>query len=71
MVRAKGDVVVRLNRQALPLFDRHGRRLDLLPFLRKLRGKTPQEQETQVRNPQGGWTAGRLMALRQSAEATR
>lgn len=71
VVRAKGDVVVRLNRQALPLFDRRGRRMDLLPFLRGLKGKTPREQETQVRNPQGGWIAGRLIALRQSAEATR
>jgi hypothetical protein len=71
VVRAKGDVVVRLNRQALPLFERHGRRMDLLPFLRGLKGKTPQEHETQVRNPHGGWIAGRLIALRQSAEVTR
>ena len=71
VVRNQGDVVVRLNRQALPLFDRHGRRIDLLPFLRGLKGKTPQERATQVRDPQGGRIAGRLMALRQSAEATR
>jgi hypothetical protein len=71
VVRAQGDVIVRLNRQALPLFDRQGRRMDLLRFLRKLRGKTPQEQEAQVRNPQGGWIVGRWIALRQSAEATR
>jgi len=71
VVRAKGDVVVRLNRQALPLFERDGRRMDLLPFLRGLKGKTPQEREAQVRNPHGGWIAGRLMALRQSAEVTR
>jgi hypothetical protein len=71
VVRAKGDVVVRLNRQALPLFDGHGRRLDLWSFLRGLKGRTPQEQEAQVRNPQGGWIVGRLIALRQSAEVTR
>jgi hypothetical protein len=71
VVRSKGDVVVRLNRQALPLFDRQGRRMGLWPFLHKLKGKTPQEQETQVRNPRGGWIVGRLIALRQSAEATR
>ncbi len=64
-------MVVRLNRQALPLFDRQGRRMDLLPFLRGLKGKTPQEHEARVRNPPGGWIAGRLIALRQSAEATR
>jgi len=71
VVRNQGDVVVRLNRQALPLFDRYGRRIDLLPFLRGLKGKTPQERATQVRDPQGGRIAGRLIALRQSAEATR
>jgi len=71
VVRAQGDVVVRLNRQALPLFDRQGRRMDLLSFLHKLKGKTPQEQATQVRNPYGGWIPGRLIALRQSAAAAR
>ena len=71
VVRAQGDVVVRVNRQTLPLFDRGGRRMDLLPWLRKLKGKTPQEQEAQVRNPPGGWIAGRLVALRQSAQVTR
>jgi hypothetical protein len=69
VVRSQGDVVVRLNRQALPLFE-HGRRMALLPLLRGLKGKTPREWEAQVRNPQGGWLRGRLMALRQSAEAT-
>jgi len=37
--RRQGDVVVRLNRQTLPLFE-HGRRMELLPFLRGLKGKT-------------------------------
>ena len=70
IVRRQGDVVVRLNRQALPLFER-GRRMELLPFLRGLKGKTPQVRATEVRDPQGGWITGRLIALRQSAEATR
>ena len=71
VVEAAGDVVVRLNRQALPLFDRRGRRMDLLPWLRLRAGNAPQEQEARVRNPPGGWIAGRLIALRQSAEVTR
>jgi Transposase DDE domain len=71
VVRAHGDVVVRLNRQALPLFARPGRRMDLGSFLRRLKGKTSQEREAWMRNPDGGWVAGRLIALRQSAEATR
>jgi hypothetical protein len=70
IVRRQGEVVVRLNRQALPLFE-HGRRMELLPFLRGLKGKTPQVRATEVRDPQGGWIAGQLIALRQSAEATR
>jgi len=71
VVSGQGDVIVRLNRQALPLFDRSGRRLELLPFLRGLKGSTPREREAQVRPAQGGGIAGRLLALRQSAEATR
>jgi hypothetical protein len=71
VVRARGDVVVRLNRQALPLFERDGRRVDLMAFVRGLEGKTPREHEARVRNPHGGWIAGRLVALRQSAEVTR
>ncbi len=70
VVRSQGDVIVRLNRQALPLFE-HGRRMELLPFLRGLKGKTPQVRATEVRDPQGGWITGQLIALRQSAEATR
>ena len=70
VVRSQGDVVVRVNRQALPLFE-HGRRMELLPFLRGLQGKTPRVRATEVRDPQGGWIAGQLIALRQSAEATR
>jgi len=70
VVRNQGDVVVRLNRQALPLFE-HGRRMELLPFLRGLKGRTPCVRATEVRDPQGGWIAGQLIALRQSAEATR
>lgn len=71
VVRAKGDVIVRLNRQALPLFDRHGRRMHLLPLLRRLKGISPREYKARVKNPNGGWILGRLMALRQSAEVAR
>ena len=71
VVKAQGDVLVRLNRQALPLFERHGRRIDLLAFVRGLPGQRPREREAQVRSPQGGWITGRLIALRQSGEVTR
>lgn len=71
VVMGQGDVLVRLNRQALPLFEREGQRLDLLAFVRGLQGKKPREREARIRNPQGGWITGRLIALRQSAEVTR
>lgn len=71
VVKAQGDVLVRLNRQALPLFDRDGRRMDLWTWVRRLQGKTPGEREARVRNSSGAWISGRLIALRQSAEVTR
>ena len=69
VVDAGGDVLVRLNRGTLPLFDRYGRRMVLLPLLRSLKGNSPREWAARVQNPHGGWIAGRLIALRQSREA--
>ncbi len=71
VLHAHGDVIVRLNRQALPLFDRHGRRLHLLPLLRRLSGAAPREYAAYVRDSKGtGLIKGRLIALRQSVEVT-
>jgi Transposase DDE domain len=69
VVDAGGDVLVRLNRGTIPLFDRYGRRMVLLPLLRSLKGNSPHEWAARVQNPHGGWIAGRLIALRQSREA--
>jgi hypothetical protein len=69
VVGAGADVLVRVNRGTLPLFNRAGRRLDLLPLLRSLQGKSPRPWEARVPHPQGGWVTGRLIALRQSVEA--
>jgi hypothetical protein len=71
VVNAGGDVIVRLNRGALPLYERNGKRLELLPRLRQLKGKTPREYTAWVKNTNGDWIRGRLIALRQSVEATR
>lgn len=71
VVNAGGDVIVRLNRASLPLYERNGKRIDLLPRLRKLKGKTPREYAARVKNTNGEWIEGRLIALRQSVEATR
>ena len=66
-----GDVVVRLNRTALPLFDSRHQRIDLAERMRTLKGHTPGAIPTWIKDPQGGWIAGRLVALRQSVEVTR
>lgn len=71
VVNAGGDVIVRLNRAALPLFESSQERMDLLPRLRKLPATVPQEFAAQVKNTNGSWIPGRLIALRQSAEARR
>jgi hypothetical protein len=71
VVNAGGDVIVRLNRGALPLYSGKGKRLDLLPRLRLLPRKSAREYATQVQNTNGDWIRGRLIALRQSAEVTR
>lgn len=70
VVGAGADVVVRVNRQALPLFNRWGRRMDLLASLRSLRAGAVLESRLRVKDPHGGWLAGRWIALRRSAEAT-
>jgi len=66
-----GDVIVRLNRQALPIYDSRQRRIDLAARMRRLKGHSPAEYPSWVKGPQGDWIAGRLVALRHSAEVTR
>lgn len=71
VLEAHGDVLVRVNRQALPLFDPRGSRLPLLRVLRGMKAGQPYEWEARARRPQGGWLLGRLIAIRRSATATR
>jgi hypothetical protein len=71
VVNAGGDVIVRFNRGALPLYEPKGTRIDWLPRLRQLQGTTPAEYAAWVKNTNGGWIEGRLIALRRSVEATR
>jgi len=68
---AEADIVVRLNRQSLPLFDADENRVNVLRLFRKMRVGQTQEWSTQVRHPNGGWVQGRLIAVKRSAEATR
>ncbi len=68
---ARGDVVVRLNRQSLPLFDRSGARMQVLGLLGGTKAGEPREWEARVRHPRGVWLKGRLIAIKRSATATR
>lgn len=71
VVNAGGDVIVRLNRAALPVYERNGTRVNLLPRLRLLQGKRVREYAALAQNTNGNWIQGRLIVLRQSVEATR
>jgi len=68
---AQADLVVRLNRQSLPMFDQGGRRLDVLRLFRKMKVGQAQHWATLVKQPSGSAVPGRLIALKRSAEATR
>jgi DDE family transposase len=71
VVNAHADVLVRLNRQALPLFDDSGQRLAPLRLWRALKAGRPQEWPAHVHPKSSAGIAGRLIAVRRSATATR
>jgi len=68
---AQADILVRLNRQSLPLFDAAETPVNVLRLFRKLRVGQVEQWATQIKHPGGGWVQGRLIALKRSAEATR
>jgi len=68
---AKADILVRLNRQSLPVFDGGENLLRIPRLFRKMKVGQIQQWSTQVKHPNGGWVPGRLIALKRSAEATR
>ena len=69
---AGGDVVVRLNRQSLPLFDADDERLNPLVRARGIE-KDAQSAEwpAWVQNPRGGRIPGRLIVVRRNRQTTR
>jgi hypothetical protein len=71
VTEAGGDVVVRLNRQSLPVFDGDGNRLNVLRLFQQIQVGQPQQWTARVRHPAGGWVQGRLIAVRRSAQAAR
>jgi Transposase DDE domain len=68
---AQADILVRLNRQSLPIFDAGENQLNVLRLFGKMKVGQVQEWGTQVKHPEGGWVPGRLIALKRSADATR
>jgi hypothetical protein len=68
---AQSDIVVRVNRQSLPLFNKDGNRLNILKTVRELKPGQTQEWRTAVQHPEGGWLRGRLIAVKRSIAATR
>jgi hypothetical protein len=68
---AQGDIVVRVNRKSLPLFDEEGKSLNILKTLRPLKPGQTREWGTTVQHPKGGHIKGRLIAVKRSIAATR
>jgi hypothetical protein len=68
---AQADILVRLNRQSLPLFDAAETSVDGLRLFGQLGVGQLGQWATQIKHPGGGWVEGRLIAVKRSAEATR
>jgi len=70
VVEAGADVVVRLNRKALPLFDAKGKRINVVKAAQKLKPTGSAEWAAWVKSEQGKAMKGRLIAVRRSKQAT-
>jgi Transposase DDE domain len=70
VMQAGGDVVVRLNRSALPLYERGGERLAVLKAARKLSARQTGEWAAEVRGAAGRILPGRLIIVGRSRQAT-
>jgi len=71
VVGSGGDVLVRLNWYTLPLYTESGEKVEVFKALRSLKVGTIRDLPAWVRPCQGVPIAGRLIAIRRSAEATR
>jgi Transposase DDE domain len=68
---AQADLVVRLNRQSLPIFNARENQLNVLRLFRAMKVGQIEQWAVQVKHPGGGWVPGRLIAVKRSAEAAR
>lgn len=66
---AGADVVVRWNRQALPLFDGQRKSLDAVKLARKLKADESKQWAAWVTGGQNKWIQGRLIIVRRSKQA--
>jgi hypothetical protein len=65
VVSQGADVLVRVNRGSLPLLDRHGQRIELMAWLRGLRGHQPTERWAAIHDRETDEVVeGRLVACR-------
>lgn len=71
VVEAGGDVVVRLNRTGLPLWDETEKRLDVVRVARKLKPTQNMECAAWVKNGEGQPIKGRLIIVRRSKQAAK
>ena len=70
VLEGQGEVVVRLNRSSLPLYEKRGTRLDVLKAVARLKVDEVLDRPAWVHHGKQR-LAGRLIAVRRSAEATR
>jgi hypothetical protein len=70
VLRAQGEVIVRVNHNAMPLFETDGSAFPVLRQFRTLRVGKPQQWKTFAVH-EGNRLHGRLIAVKRSAEATR
>ena len=71
VAKAGADIVVRLPRRALPLFDAAGKRVNLLRRCASLEVGKVRQWNTRVPCADGSWISGRLVAVRRSVQSTR
>jgi hypothetical protein len=70
VLEAKGEVIVRINHRALPLFEPGGDPFPMLRRFERLRVGQPQQWHTFAKH-QGHKLNGRLIAIRRGAQATK
>ena len=70
VLKHQGQVLVRYHSTSLPLYNRRGKRLEILPLLRSLAATEAGDWDVWIRHPEdGSLVKGRILAMRKSKEA--